>query len=200
MTNVQSLVAEFDAVLGKASIARGTAILRQVIDLFLEGATSYSGDQIAVFGLVTNLLVGKVERQALIELSGRLASADNAPADVVNRLSRDDDIAIAGPILKTSKALSDGDILEIAEAKGHAHLLAIACRNVLNEGTTDVLTNRGTPEVLRKVADNESARFSEIGYVKLITQAQHDKALAKSIANRKDIPAELQSFLQMSLA
>ncbi len=200
MTNVQSLVTEFGAVLGKASVSRGTAILRQVTDLFLEGAASYSDDQIAIFGQITNLLIGKVDRQALIELSGRFASVDNAPAGVVNRLSRDDDIAIAGPILGTSTALGDGDIVEIAEAKGQGHLMAIACRKAIGETITDVLLNRGTPEILRKVADNEHARLSEVGYVKLITQAQHDRDLAKSIAKRKDIPAELQSFLQMSLA
>ena len=52
--------------------------------------------------LITNLLIGKVERQAVIELSSRLASADHVPADVIKRLSRDDDIAISGPILKKS--------------------------------------------------------------------------------------------------
>lgn len=199
MTNVQTLVTEFDAVLGKASNSRGTAILRQLVDLFIEGAASYSDDQIAVFGLIANLLIGKVERQALIELSNRFASVDNAPANVINRLSQDDDIAIAGPILGRSKALGE-DIVKIAEVKGPGHLLAIAGRSSIDEATTDVLINRGNPETLRKVANNEGARFSEVGYVKLITQAQHDNTLAKSVANRKDIPAELKSFLQLAFA
>jgi uncharacterized protein (DUF2336 family) len=200
MTNVQALVAEFDTVLRKASISRGTTILRQVLDLFLERAPSYSDDQIAVFGVITNLLIGKVERQAVIELSSRLASVDHVPADVIKRLSWDDDIAISGPILGRYKAISDADILDIAEAKSPAHLLAIACRSAIDEATTDVLLNRGNPEVMRKVADNKSARFSEIGYVKLITQAQHNKELALSIKKREDIPDELQSFLKMALA
>jgi uncharacterized protein (DUF2336 family) len=199
MTNVQALVAEFDTALSKASRSRGTAILRQVLDLFLEGAPSYSDDQIAVFGLITNLLIGKAERQAVVELSKKLASADRVPADVISRLSRDDDIAISGPILESSKTLSDADILAVAEAKSPAHLLAISCREPIDEATTDVLLNRSNPEILRKVVDNKSARFSEVGYVKLITQAQHNKELALSIKRREDIPAELQSFLKMAL-
>jgi uncharacterized protein (DUF2336 family) len=165
---IQSLIADFDAVLIAASNSRRVAMLRQVTDLFLDGASSYSEDHVAVFGLIIKLLIEKVERQALIELSGRLASVDTSPPDVISRLSRDDDIAIAGSILERSNAPSEKDILEVAETKGPGHLLAIACRKQISETVSDVLVKRGTPEVLRKTVGNECARFSEIGYVKLI--------------------------------
>lgn len=197
---IQSLIADFDAVLMTASNSRRVTMLRQVTDLFLRGASSYSDDQVAVFGLIIKSLIEKVERQALIELSGRLASTDTSPPDVVNRLSRDDDIAIAGPILERSNALSEKDILEIAETKGQGYLLAIACRKQISETISDILISRGTPEVLRKTIGNECARISEIGYVKLIGQAKNDRNLAELIANREDIPAELQPFLRLARA
>ena len=200
MTNVQSLVAEFDAVLDKASSARGSEILQQVTNLFLRDAGSYSDDQSTVFGLIINILIEKVERKTLIELSGKFASASHAPIDVIRRLSRDDDIAISGPILESSNLLSDGHILEVASAKGKALLLAIANRNPVNESITDVLINRAIPEVVHRLADNELARFSEVGFVKLIGLAKNDNELAASVSKRKDIPAELRPFLKLALA
>ncbi|MCX7313841.1 MAG: DUF2336 domain-containing protein [Hyphomicrobiales bacterium] len=104
-----------------------------------------------------------------------------------------------GWLLETSKALGDGDVLKVAEFKSPAHLMAIAGRPAIDAVTTDVLINRGTPDVLRKFAGNEFASFSETGYVRMITKAQQDAALAKSISTRKDVPDELKSFLQLAL-
>lgn len=200
MTNIQSLVAELGAVLDKASSSRGSAILQQVTKLFLRDAGSCSDDQITVFGVVINVLIEKAERKTLIELSGSFATADHAPVDVIRRLSRDDDIAISGPILEKSSLLSDGDILEVAAAKGKELLLAIASRNPVSETITDALINRAIPEVVRRLTDNKHARFSELGFAKLISQAKNDGDLVASISIRKDISAELRSLFNQALA
>jgi uncharacterized protein (DUF2336 family) len=200
MPHKQSLIVEIDTMLSAASVSRRTTILRQITDLFIEGAASYSEEQIAIFDLVLKILTENVERMALVELSGRLASTDNAPADLVNRLSWDDDIAVAGSILEKSSALIDSDLVEIAKVKGQNHLLAIAGRTRINAPITDVLIGRGLPDVTRKIVTNDGACFSETAFVKLINEAKRDENLAAMIATRKDIPAELRPFLQLVLA
>ena len=57
------------------------------------------------FDDVIGRLIDKVDRLALTELSGRLASVANAPVNVIDRLARHDDIAIAGPILQKSSVV-----------------------------------------------------------------------------------------------
>lgn len=199
MTYVKALIDELDAVLDGASTQRCAAVLRAVTSLFLEHAANCNPEQIAVFDAILIALVQKVERQSLIELSERLAGTDRAPAKVIRRLSSDNDIAVAGSVLETSSALADADIVEIAKTKGAGHLLAIANRAQINEAATDILINRGSAEIMRKIIANEKARISHVGFVKLLSEAKHDRKLATLAASRHDMPDELQPFLKLAL-
>lgn len=198
MSESRVLIAELDATLQRVSSAQHVTILRRVTDLFVNGAESFADEHVAVFDDVFGRLIERAERTALAELSGRLAPIDNAPANVVGRLARHEDIAIAGPILQKSN-LDDQTLVEIAEAKGEKHLAAIANRAVISESVTNIMVGRCSAETARKVADNKSASFSEVGFVKLINRAKSDKALATAIESRTDLPPELEPFLQLTL-
>lgn len=160
-------------------------------DLFLRGAEALPDEHVIIFDDVMCYLIEKIERDALIELSGRLAPIDNAPTKVVGRLSRHDDIMISGPVLEQSKALTDADLVDIAKTKSQDHLSAIAGREHLSEGVTDILIKRGTSKVAQKVTANVGARFSQLGFTHLTCRAESDDELAEAVANRKDLPPEL---------
>lgn len=196
--NAQQLVAELDAALGSAPVKRRVAIMRKVTDLYVEGAANFTEEQVQFFDIVMKLLAQRVGREALIELVGMLANTDNAPAETVNRLAQDEDIAVAGPILQNSKALVDNVLVEIAKGKGQKHLLAIAARARINAVITDALIGRGFTDVVRKVVANDGAELSENTFVRLINDCNRDKALAKQISQRKDIPEGLQPFLKLA--
>jgi uncharacterized protein (DUF2336 family) len=191
MIQAQARLPELDAVMAHGSGSQRFTILRKITDLFLADVDAYSDDHVGVFDDVMSRLIEKIERHALVELSGRLAPVDRAPMHVIGRLSRDDDIEISGPVLEKSKVLSDRDLVEIAETKGQAHLAAIAGRRQLNEPVTDVLINRGNSEVARKVTANDGARFSRFGLSKAVKRAEEDDSLADVIANRLDLPVDL---------
>ena len=191
MIQAQTRLPELDAVMTHGSGSQRFTILRKITDLFLADVDSYSDDHVGIFDDVMSRLIEKIERQALVELSGRLAPADRAPINVIGRLSHDDDIEISGPILEKSKVLTDRDLVEIAETKSQAHLSAIAGRGQLNEPVTDVLINRGNSAVARKVTANDGARFSRFGLAKAVRRAEEDDSLADAIANRSDLPADL---------
>ena len=70
----------------------------------------------------------RIEGKALVHLSTSLAPIDNAPIEVVRRLSRHDEITIAAPVLGNSTRLSESDLIDIAKSKGQGHLLAISGR------------------------------------------------------------------------
>jgi uncharacterized protein (DUF2336 family) len=203
MTESQSLIAELDANLSKASSAQQLTVLRRVTDLFLDGREEYAADHVAVFDDVIGWLlhrIEKVERPGLVELSSKLAPVDNAPIKVIDRLARHEDIAISGPVLQRSPVVTEQALAEVAGAKGDKHLSAIAGRPQISESVTDILVGRCTPEIARKVTDNKGANLSEVGFVKLINRAKSDKALATAIESRGDLPPELQPFLKLALS
>lgn len=195
-SSAESLIAELDTTLSKASRSKHSTILRSVSDLFFNGAQSYSKEHVAVFDDVIDRLVEKTERPILIELSTRLAPISNAPVKVVGHLARSDDIAIAAPVLGKSEVLTDEALVDIAKSKGQYYLLAIAGRARIDQSVADVLVERGNSDVARKVAGNLGASLSELGYVKLIKRAQGDKELAELITARGDMPDELRPFLK----
>jgi uncharacterized protein (DUF2336 family) len=199
MPAAQSLMSELDATLSKIPGSRHLVILRRVTDLFLVGTASYTEEQIAIFDDVISRLIESMDTKALIELSVRLASSGLVPANVAARLSSYDDIAVSGPALEKSEALSEQTLIEIAGKKSQKHLAAIAGRPHISETVSDILVDRGNSAVSRKITTNLGARISEIGFVKLINRAKTDRELATAIADRSDLPAELIPFLKLTL-
>ncbi len=185
-------------MLPKRSDAQRYSMLREICDLFLAHAPACRADQVLVFGEVMMALVEIVRRDALIELSGKLAPVDNAPSKVARRLARDDDMAIAGPMLTLSKALTDSDLAEIVANKGPSHLKAVLKRPQLGAAVSDLLLERDDPALIYRLASSEEVHFSEVGIVKLVYAAKNDKKLAEIVLRRKDLPAEMLPFLQMA--
>jgi uncharacterized protein (DUF2336 family) len=186
-----SLIDELEEAIKSGSQEKRTGTLRRVTDLFLNQADRLSEEQVAVFDDVLCHLVKRIEAKALVELSGVLAPIDNAPIQVIRRLARDDNIAVAEPVLSQSTKLTNEDLVEIASAKSQMHLAAIAGRATLDEAVTDVLVARGDLTVRHKLAANAGARLSDGGYQKLVDSASKDEQLAKTIGLRIDLPLQL---------
>jgi uncharacterized protein (DUF2336 family) len=87
--------------------------------------------------------------------------------------------------------LQETELVELARTKGQAHLAVIAGREGIGEAITDVLVRRGDTEVMRNVADNQSAKLSEGGFSALVKRAEGDGDLAEKVGQRPDIPAHL---------
>ncbi|MCK9915277.1 DUF2336 domain-containing protein [Microbacteriaceae bacterium K1510] len=196
----EALLSELNGVLRTVSRTRHIEILRQVASLFLANADIYTPEQREIFDVVIKRLAQNVSSRDLIDLSGRLAAMEGAPADTVAQLSASDDIAVSGPILEKSNVLKDSDLIGIAKTKGQGHLMAIANRQHINAIVTDVLVERGDSAVKQKVLANEGAEISEFGFACLVSAASKDRKLAEIVAKRDDVPAELQSFLTVALA
>jgi uncharacterized protein (DUF2336 family) len=191
MAQSQSLIAELESAIQSGSKEKRVDALRRVTDLFVADADRLNDQQIDVFDEVLSHLITRIEGRALAELSRRLGTIDNAPSEVVRRLARDDDIAVAEPILSQSRRLNDHDLIEIANTKSQGHLLAISSRAQLASPVTDVLLQRGDRQVFCKLAENSGARFSDHGYATLVRHSERDEGLAEKVGLRLDIPMKL---------
>ncbi|MGN6573238.1 MAG: DUF2336 domain-containing protein [Pseudolabrys sp.] len=190
-----SLIDELNEAVAAGDARRRLRIMLRISDLFAAGARSYSGQQIAVFDDVLQQLAADIEVGARAELAQRLARVDGAPPRVVRSLAFDDAIEVAGPVLTHSAQLTDADLVENANTKSQAHLLAIAQRLKLSEAVTDVLVERGDRRVVNKVARNRGARFSLAGHEKLVVHARRDKRLTLALGCRGDLPR--QCFIKL---
>jgi uncharacterized protein (DUF2336 family) len=197
MSSADSLATEIKEALDGAPPSRHEAILHDMTELFLEGAERYSREQIAVFDEVLLAIIEHNERDALIELSRRLAPCAKAPPNLMRKLAAHPDLKISGILLKDAVALSDDEIAAIASAASHTHLLVIASRDSIDEKVTDALINRGDVEAMRMFAANDRARVSHVGFVKLINAAKRDNSLTEIVAGRTDLPDELRPFIAM---
>ncbi len=186
-----SLIFELEEAVQSRSTERRVETLRRVTDLFLGEADRLNNAQIEVFDDVLVKLIERIENKALAELSSRLAPIDSAPIEAIRRLARNDEIAVAGPVLAESSRLTANDLIEVARTKSQSHLLAISGRAEIDETVTDVLLTRGDREVTNRLATNAGARFSEIGFETLVKAGETDAALAEKVGLRLDLPIRL---------
>lgn len=154
MSAVSSLIPELEQVIAYGSREKCAGILQRITTLFLLRADTYNDLQVDLFDDMFGLLVENTETRARAELSVRLAPVTNAPVKVLRRLAHDDEIAVAGPVLRLSQRLPEADLVDVANTKSRDHLLAVAARPVLSEAVANVLVRRGDAEVLQRMADN----------------------------------------------
>jgi uncharacterized protein (DUF2336 family) len=186
-----SLIPELEDVVQHGSRRKRVETLQRITALFLAGASRYSDQHVDLFDDVFGLLIKEIESKALAELSSRLAPVANAPIKVIRTLAHDDDIAVAGPVLKLASRLKEADLVDLARTKSQAHLQAISSRRALGEAVTDVLVRRGDRDVARSVAGNREARLSETGFFRLVKRAETDGILAEKVGLRPDIPPQM---------
>jgi uncharacterized protein (DUF2336 family) len=200
MAVAASLIPGLDEIVRNGDPKRRSEAARRVAELFLAGAANFRSDHIDLFDSVLVDLIPHAEAAARADLSERLSVLANAPRAVVGQLAREDEIAIAGPLLRRSSVIEEKTLIEIARAKGQAHLLAMSERPTLSSGLTDVIVRRGDRDVVRRAAGNAGALFSQAGYSALIKRAGHDGVLTLAVGQRDDLSAsQLKDLLEGSI-
>jgi uncharacterized protein (DUF2336 family) len=162
---------------------------RRIAELFLQGAPGFKPEHVELFDGILIGLVPHTELTVRADIAERLSSVANAPRNLVGQLAREDEIVIAGPLLRRSPVIDEQALIEIARDKGQEHLLAMTERPALSTDLTDVIINRGDREVVRRTAGNAGANFSQSGYATLIKRAGQDGVLTLTVGQRDDLNA-----------
>jgi len=186
----ESIIVELEEAVRTGTSEKRVNTLRQVTNLFLHDGVRFNDEQIKVFDDVLCLLVARVETRARAELSTSLAPVEYAPNEIIQRLARDDEIGVAGQVLSNSKRVTTTTLVEVARTKGQDHLFAISNRKDLPEVVTDVIVNRGERRVIRNLATNTTARFSDAGYAGMVSHAQADDEITELMGLRIDLPVK----------
>jgi len=187
MTVATSLIPGLDEIVKNGDPKRRAEAARRIAELFLHGAANFRSDHVDLFDGVLLDLIPHTELAARADLAERLSLLANAPRGLVGQLAREDEISIAGPLLRRSPVIDEKALIEIARLKGQGHLLAISERPALSPDLTDIIVRRGDREVVRRAAGNAGALFSPAGYSALIKRAGQDSVLTLAVGRRDDL-------------
>jgi hypothetical protein len=98
----KSLIGELEGAIQSGSREKRLETLRRVTDLFLVDSERLNEEQVGVFDEVLSQLISRIEIKARVELGERLAPIENAPIETIRKLARDEEIAVAAPVLAQS--------------------------------------------------------------------------------------------------
>jgi uncharacterized protein (DUF2336 family) len=134
--------------------------------------------------LVEMLLEGDADLRR--RCARRVAALTEPPHRVLRLLARDE-FEIARPILENSDALSDADIVEIAERTTEQHRLLLAHRDDLGELVVHALVENQEPEVIRVLLCNNTARFYYRTLDQLIAMSKDKPEMTRLILRRQEL-------------
>src|ERR1700740_3009589 len=150
MTIATSQIPGLEEIVKNGDPERRAEAARRLADMFLQDAAPLRPPHVDLFDEILIDLVPHTELVARAELAERLSLVANAPPVLVGRLARENEILVAGPILRRSPVLGEETLLEIARVKGQSHLLAMSERPKLSPDLTDVIVERGDRDVVRR--------------------------------------------------
>src|SRR5882757_8055721 len=126
MTFAASLIPGLDEFVKHGDPKRRAEAARRIAELFLLGAGNFRPDHVDLFDGVLIDLVPHTELAARADLAERLSLLANALRALIGQLAREDEISIAGPLLRRSPMIDERALIEIARMKGQGYLLAMS--------------------------------------------------------------------------
>ena len=134
-------------------------------------------------------------------LAEELQSVATAPASVINRLARDLELGVCGPILRNSPILTDEDLIEIiAGTLPDGALSAIAQRASVGMPVADAIAASDDPAAIAALLGNASAQIREETLDRLIDRAPQHEPWHGPLVRRPQLPARAAARLASFVA
>lgn len=166
-------------------------LLLALADLCRVGGTA--AGQTPVQDLLSSIflnLVVEAERDMRQRLAEKLATAEWAPAALVNVLALDE-IEVARPIIASSPVLQDADLVRLLLEATIEHQIAVARRPQLGRPVVAAILRQGEPAVLTALAGNATADLSDDDMRELVAAARRVAALRAPLAKHPKLTSEL---------
>jgi len=110
-----------------------------------------------------------------------------------------DDIEVAGPILKHSRALSDATLLQVIAKNSQPHMMAVTRRQQISKTVSHALVEAGDDNVVVSLLSNAKAQIANETFEMVATRAQNSKALQAPLIRREDVPPEMLNDLYLEV-
>src|SRR5215210_7545470 len=114
MALATSLIPGLEEIVRGDDPKRRADAARRIADLFFEDAAGFRAEHVEFFDGILTRLVPSTDTLVRADIADRLASFANAPRNLVYQLALDDEIVIAGPLLRCSPVIDESVLIEIA--------------------------------------------------------------------------------------
>lgn len=163
-------------------------LLRGIADMFYASDRNHLAErEVQLFADVVARVLKDMTEGDRAAFSTSVADSERTPRAVALTLANDT-AAVAAPVIQKSPALSDDDLISIANTRGTGHRLAISQRPNVGERVTDVLVDFGETEVMMSLLDNPTARTSTQSLDRIADMAENVAALREKLCFRQGTP------------
>src|SRR5271167_2594296 len=107
MTVATPLIPGLDEIIRQGDPKRLGEVARRIAELFVHGAANFRPDHVDLFDRVLNDLVPHAEIPVRADVAEQMSVIANAPRTLVGELAREDEISVAGPVLRRSPVLEE---------------------------------------------------------------------------------------------
>lgn len=143
--------------------------------------------------LIADVLIDLM-RQAEIDLriaiAEKLSTIENVPLRLVLQLTNDD-IRVAEPVLRSSDALCEFDLMYIIKSRTAEYWRVIAQRKNLTDQVVGALVDTGDFDTALNLVENDGIILNEGALVALSNLAQGHDTLALPLLRRKEVERDL---------
>lgn len=150
-------------------------------------------DQLSQIEQMTVTCLETLARDQATEIREILAEAlkdlPNAPHAVINRLARDVELSLCGPVLQHSPILTDDDLLDIITSGPVAGALsAIASRRTVSASLADAIARSEDEGAVAALLGNESAQIREETLDRILDDAPRHQPWHGPLVRRPKLP------------
>lgn len=156
--------------------------------------TELDADDRAAAQKILRLLANDAAELVRRAMAVTLKASDLIPNDVARKLAGDLD-SIALPIIASSPAFSDEDLIEIVRAGSAVRQVAVAGRSRVSRDVATVLAEEGCEQAVRTVAANDNADLSQGALSTLVDRFAEAQEVLTAVAYRQVLPLEVTERL-----
>lgn len=143
-------------------------------------------------------IIGVMARDAVVMVRAALAEnlrhISDVPHDVAMRLAKDVE-AVALPMLESSTAFTDADLMEILKGGSEEKQSAIAQREEVSESLSEAIVSTAGEKAVAALMSNEGAKLNEASLGKAIDRFQDSEAVQAPMVGRKKLPVTVAERL-----
>lgn len=165
-------------------------LLRQITDVFLADPPERSDRESMLFDEIVGAVAADLETQVRIELARKVA-VSNVPVQRTARRLAMDVIEVARPVIEHSKALTQDDLVDVINAKGQDHLMAVTKRPDIGENVSSALVARGEDRVIASLLENRTARLNRETYERVAERADANGVLHAPLVRNAHVPLDM---------
>lgn len=155
---------------------------------------AFSEDERAIAEDIFRLMVRDTAVRVREALSAELKDCPTLTRDVALSLARDVE-TVALPILQSSTALTDDDLVELVRTSAPVKQKAIASRPVVSAPVADALVETNDEEVVSTLVANEGAEISEVSLQKVVDTFGDRPTVNQPLALRQKLPVSVAERL-----